>query len=88
MARTVIRGFAAHDAANGAVIALEPGYPVLSYRIQRNRLPDPEDGVYVMTFVCAGRRLRCPLTLFQARTESLPDELVEENPARETAIAR
>lgn len=38
-----------------------------------------------MDFEFGGRRLRCSLTQFQARTESAVLDVVEEPPAREAA---
>ena len=41
-----------------------------------------------MEFEFAGRRLRCPLVEFQARTQTSQTAGVEETPARETATIR
>jgi hypothetical protein len=85
VARTVIRSFPARDAGSGTVAFLLPGDPIEHYEIQRNRTADADDGVYVMTFASRGRHFRCPLVRFQARTTAAISELVEENPARESA---
>jgi len=85
VARTVIRSFHARDAGDGTMTFLQPGDPIEQYQIHRNGVADRDDEVYVMTFASRGRQLRCPLVRFQARTAAAKYELVEENPARQSA---
>jgi hypothetical protein len=86
VARTVIRSFQALDAGDGTMASLQPGDPIEQYQIQRNRTGDVDDDVYVMIFASRGRRLLCPLVRFQARTAAAVPELVEQDPARESAV--
>jgi hypothetical protein len=71
VARTVIRRLVAWDEAAGASVVLDPGESVQNWHLLQNtsRSPEPELGVYVMDFESAGRRLKCPLVQFQARTQ-------------------
>ena len=70
--RRVLRRILAFDAAESAIIPIQPGAILEFCRIVRNS-GDAETSateVYVMEFDLAGRRLRCPLVDFQARTET------------------
>jgi hypothetical protein len=87
--RTVVRRLVAFEATHSTAIPIEPGTNVETCHILRN--PAPADAVdwdvYSMEFEVAGRRLRCPLVDFQARTQSIQTAGAEEIPARETAIS-
>ena len=74
----------ASDATGAAVISIEPGAILQLCRIVRNSgISEPTD-VYVMEFEFAGRRLRCPLVDFQARTQTSHLIEVQDTAARES----
>jgi len=65
----------------GAV--LEPGTVLTLYSIERNSSPAPSSDVYEMVFESGGRRYRCPLYRFQARTRAVEAAREQGTPARE-----
>ena len=69
MARIVIRKLVARDESARVDVVIEPGVFIDTCRICRNSEPLSEDEVYVMEFESEGRRLRCALVHFQARTQ-------------------
>ena len=87
MIRTVVRRLVAFETTHSTAIPIEPGANVDACHILRNPATDGavESEVYSMEFEFAGRRLRCPLVDFQARTQSSQTAEAEEIPARETA---
>jgi hypothetical protein len=70
-----------------AEVVVEPGAFIDSCRIHRNPEPNPEGDVYVMEFESDGRRLRCPLVQFQARTQTAVPSGVDERPSAEAPAA-
>jgi hypothetical protein len=70
--RTVVRRLVAFEATFPTAIPIEPGTDIEPCGIVRNPSPAEEVGsdVYAMEFEFAGKRLRCPLVDFQARTQS------------------
>jgi hypothetical protein len=77
----------AFDATVSAVIPIEPGAVLDLYRIVRDpgTAESPPADIYAMEFEFAGRRLRCPLVDFQARTQTRHLIAMQDTPARETA---
>ena len=69
MARIVIRKLVARDESARVDVVIEPGVLIDTCRICRNSEPISEDEVYVMEFESEGRRMRCALVHFQARTQ-------------------
>ena len=77
--REVISPLSAND-AGGAVVTIQPGSRVSSYRIIAN--PRPGEA-YSMEFESGGQRYRCPLTRFQPRTAAVePDKMEMCAPAK------
>ena len=68
-------------ARTGAV--LEPGTVLTLYRIECNGSAAPLSDVYQVVFESGGRRYRCPLYRFQARTQALEAAREQGTPARE-----
>ena len=89
LARTVIRRFVARDAAARVDVVVDPGASIDSFSIHRNSGlgESPADGVYVMEFEAGGRRLRCALVDFQARTQAAPP-IPEQNLLRASAVSQ
>ena len=81
--REALSRLAAEDivARTGAV--LEPGTVLTLYRIECNGSAAPLSDVYQVVFESGGRRYRCPLYRFQARTQALEAAREQGTPARE-----
>jgi len=70
-----------------AGVVLKPGTALTLCRIERNSSPAPSEDVYEVVFESGGRKYRCPLCRFQARTQAAEAAREQGNPAREGVAA-
>ena len=73
LTRETIAPLAAWDAGVDCVTTLEPGTLLQGIRIEKSSQEAVDGGAepYVVWFEAAGRRRRCSLPLFQARTQAV-----------------
>ncbi|MGD0872407.1 MAG: hypothetical protein ABSB88_22890 [Bryobacteraceae bacterium] len=84
MLRETLSKLAVEDIVALAGAVLEPGTVLTLYRIERNSSPQRSSAdVYQVVFESGGRRYRCPLYRFQARTQALEAAREQGAPARE-----
>jgi hypothetical protein len=81
--RKTVGKLAVEDIMAGTGTALEPGTVLALYRIERESSPSPSSDVYQVVFELGGRKYRCPLYRFQARTQALQAAREQGAPARE-----
>jgi hypothetical protein len=85
--RETIRPLEAEDTQTRTQTLLQMGTPLSGWLIRRNNSEGTASGadVYLVEFQSAGRRYRCPLYRFQARTQAIELARVDCVPAREAA---
>jgi len=86
LARTAIRRFVARDESARVDVVIEPGALIESCQIYRNAAPESTGDAYSMEFEWEGRRLRCALVQFQARTQTAVPASVADTPAARDAV--